>query len=70
VETYSLLVLIIVHDTPGPYLALGEPSMFHHSQLRNLPSYLSVGASLQNSKLYKVIAESKTQLVCHLLRLL
>jgi hypothetical protein len=35
----------------------------------NLPSYLIVNASLQNSKFYKVNEESKTQLVCHLSRL-
>jgi hypothetical protein len=41
-----------------------------HSVGGNLPSDLFVGASLQNSKLHKVDAESKTQLACHLLRLL
>jgi hypothetical protein len=35
-----------------------------------LPSYLHERASLQESKLHKVNAESKPQLACHLLRLL
>jgi hypothetical protein len=41
----------------------------HHPVGGNLPSYLSISASLHNSKLRKVIAKSKTLLVCHLLRL-
>jgi hypothetical protein len=36
----------------------------------NLLSYLFVSASLQKSKLQKINAESKSQLACHLLRLL
>jgi hypothetical protein len=42
----------------------------HHPMGGYLPSYLVVGASLLNSKLHKVRAESKTMLACHLLRLL
>jgi hypothetical protein len=42
----------------------------HHPTGVNLPSYIVVGASLQESKLHKVKVESKTQLACHLLRLL
>jgi hypothetical protein len=42
----------------------------HHSAGGNLLSYLFVGVLLQNSKLHQVNAESKTQLVCYLLRLL
>jgi hypothetical protein len=42
----------------------------HHPMGGNLPSYLFIGALLQKSKLHKVNAESKTQLACHLLRLL
>jgi hypothetical protein len=42
----------------------------HHPVGGYLPSYLIVGVSLQNSKLYKVKVESKIQLACRLLRLL
>jgi hypothetical protein len=42
----------------------------HHLARGNLPSYLFIGTSLRKSKLLKVNAESKSQLVCHLLRLL
>jgi hypothetical protein len=42
----------------------------HHPVGGYLPSYLVIDASLQNSKLYKVNAKSKSLLACHLLRLL
>jgi hypothetical protein len=42
----------------------------HHPTGGNLPSYQVVGAPVQNSKLHKINAESKTQLAFHLLRLL
>jgi hypothetical protein len=42
----------------------------HHLARGYLPSYLVIGALLQNSKLHKVNIESKTHLACHLLRLL
>jgi hypothetical protein len=69
-ETYSVLVLIIVRDIPGPWFTLGEPPTFYRNRLHNLPSYLVIGASLQNSKLSKVNTESNSQLACHLMRLL
>jgi hypothetical protein len=52
-ETYSLLILIDVRDTPGPNLALGEPS-FYHIWVCSLLFYLVIGVLLQNSKLHKV----------------
>jgi hypothetical protein len=55
---------------PRPILRTGWTSDIYHSQLRNLHPYLGVGALLQNSKLLKVNVQSKTQLACHLLRLL
>jgi hypothetical protein len=42
----------------------------HHPAGGNLPSFLFVGVSLQKSKLQKINIESKSQLACHLLRLL
>jgi hypothetical protein len=42
----------------------------HHLVGGYLLSYLFIGVSLQNTKLHKVNAESKTLLACHLLILL
>jgi hypothetical protein len=66
VETYLLPILIIVRDTLGPCLALGEPTNFIAFQVRNLPG-LAIGVLLQKCNLPKVNAESKTQIACHML---
>jgi hypothetical protein len=63
----------ISHDMDCPQASLvlrGQVWDLHHPARGNLPSYLPVGVLLQNSKLQKVNADSKTQLACHLLRLL
>jgi hypothetical protein len=63
----------ISHDMVSPQASLvlrGQVRDSHHLTGRNLSSYLFIGASLQNSKLHKVNTESKTQLTCHMLRLL
>jgi hypothetical protein len=58
-------------DCPQASLVLWERVRDSHLPSRGkLPSYLFIGASLQNSKLHKVNIESKTQLACHMLRLL
>jgi hypothetical protein len=66
VETYLLHILIIVRDTLGPCLTLGEPTNFIAFQVRNLPG-LAIGVLLQKCNLPKVNAESKTQIACHML---
>jgi hypothetical protein len=61
------------HDRDCPQASLvlrGRVQDSHHPVGGYLPSYIVVGVSLQDSKLHKVKAESKTQLACHLLRLL
>jgi hypothetical protein len=58
------------HDRDCPQASLvlrGSVQDSHHPVGGNLPSYLCVGASLQNSKLHKVNVESKTYLASHLL---
>jgi hypothetical protein len=58
IDTQSLL-----HDRDCPQANLilrGWVWGSHHPAGGYLPSYLVIGASLQNSKLYKVNAESKT----------
>jgi hypothetical protein len=58
-------------DCPQASLILrGRVWDSHHLTGGYLPSYRVIGASLQNSKLYKVKVESKTQLACNLLKLL
>jgi hypothetical protein len=48
-------------DCPQASLVLsGQIRDTHHPVGGNLPSYLFVGASLHNSKLHKINAESKT----------
>jgi hypothetical protein len=63
----------LLHDRDCPQASLvlrGWVHDSHHPAGENLPSYLIVGASLQNSKLHKVNIESKSHLACHLIRLL
>jgi hypothetical protein len=58
-------------DCPQASLILGGQVWdSHHPVGENLPSYIFIGASLQNSKLHKINTKSKSQLACHLLRLL
>jgi hypothetical protein len=61
------------HDRDCPHENLilrGWVRDSHHLAGGNLPSYIFVGASLLNSKLHKANAKNKSQLACHLLRLL
>jgi hypothetical protein len=61
------------HDRECPQASLilrGQVRDLHLPVRGYLPFYFIVGASLQNSKLHKVKVKSKTQLACHLLRLL
>jgi hypothetical protein len=54
---------LILHDMDCPQATLvlrGRVRDSHHLAGGNLPSYLFVGASLQNSKVHRVIVESKT----------
>jgi hypothetical protein len=63
----------LTHDRDCPQASLilrGWVLNSHHLAGGYLPSYLVIDVSLPNSKLHKVNAESKTQLACHLLRLL
>jgi hypothetical protein len=63
-------IQLIPHDMDCPQARLilrGRVRNSHHPTGGNLPSYLCVGASLQNSKLHKVNTKSKTQLACHLI---
>jgi hypothetical protein len=58
-------------DSPQANLVLkGWVWDSHHLVRGDLPSYLFVYASLQNSKLHKVNTKSKSQLACHMLSLL
>jgi hypothetical protein len=61
------------HDRDCPQASLvlrGRVQYSHHLTGGNLASYLFIGTPLQNSKLHKVNVESKSQLACHLLRLI
>jgi hypothetical protein len=63
----------LLHDRDYPQASLilrGRVRDSHHPVAGHLPSYLIVGASLQKNKLWKVNTESKSQLACHLLKLL
>jgi hypothetical protein len=58
-------------DCPQASLVLrGWVQDSHHPTGGYLTFYLFIGVSLQNSNLHNVNAESKSQLACHLLRLL
>jgi hypothetical protein len=73
VTSHTMDIQPLLHDRDYPQVSLilrGRVQDSHHPTRGYLPSYLDEGVSLPKSKLHKVNEENKSQLACHLLKLL